>query len=82
MELDEIQDIMFGSSTLADIAETCNTLAKALFYWEKEFDNSPSSQTIAKLVKTNFDLNQPEAAEGILQFAKKNNFLSDHEYTN
>lgn len=48
---------MFGSAILADIAETCNTLAKALYYWEKEFDNSPNETTIVKLVNINFDLN-------------------------
>lgn len=41
MELDEISDIMFGSKTLANIAVRCNTLAKALYYWEKEFENNP-----------------------------------------
>jgi hypothetical protein len=41
MELDEISDMMFGSKTLAAIAVRCNTLAKALYYWEKEFENNP-----------------------------------------
>ena len=41
MELDEISDIMFGSSTLDSIATHCNTLAKALYYTEKEFENNP-----------------------------------------
>lgn len=55
MELDEISDIMFGSKTLAEIAKRCNTLAKALYYWEKEFENSPT-ETIKLLIETNHDL--------------------------
>lgn len=49
MELDEISDIMFGSKTLAGIAVRCNTLAKALYYWEKEFENNPK-ETIKLLI--------------------------------
>ena len=70
---------MFGSSTLAKIAKQCNTLAKALYYWEKEFENSPSPETIELLVQTNYDLNQPEAAEGILAFARKNTMIEENE---
>lgn len=55
MELDEISDIMFGSKTLAGIALKCNTLAKALYYYEKEFENNPQ-ETIQLLIKTNHDL--------------------------
>jgi len=55
MELDEISDIMFGSKTLADIAVKCNTLAKALYYWEKEFENNPQ-ETIKLLIETNHAL--------------------------
>ena len=55
MELDEISDIMFGSKTLANIAVSCNTLAKALYYWEKEFENNPK-ETIKLLIQTNHDL--------------------------
>lgn len=55
MELDEISDMMFGSKTLAAIAVRCNTLAKALYYWEKEFENNPQD-TIKLLIQTNHDL--------------------------
>lgn len=70
---------MFGSATLAKIAKECNTLAKALYYWKKEFDNSPTPETIEKLVQTNYDLQQPEAAEGILAFARKNGMIEENE---
>jgi FKBP12-rapamycin complex-associated protein len=74
MELDEISDIMFGSKTLAEIAKRCNTLAKALYYWEKEFENSPT-ETIKLLIETNHDLQQPEAAKGILKFGENNKLV-------
>ena len=42
MELDENSDIkLFSSKTLASIAENCNAYAKALYYWEQEFENGP-----------------------------------------
>jgi FKBP12-rapamycin complex-associated protein len=42
MELDENGDIkLFSAKTLAKIAENCNAYAKALYYWEQEFDNNP-----------------------------------------
>lgn len=78
MELDEISDIMFGSKTLAEIAKRCNTLAKALYYWEKEFENSPT-ETIKLLIETNHDLQQPEAAKGILKFGENNKLVQDDD---
>ena len=78
MELDEISDIMFGSKTLAEIAKCCNTLAKALYYWEKEFENSPT-ETIKLLIETNHDLQQPEAAKGILKFGENNKLVQEDD---
>jgi hypothetical protein len=44
MELDENTDIkLFSAKTLADIAEQCNAYAKALYYWEFEFENDPKT---------------------------------------
>ena len=69
MELDENTDLkLFSASTLADIAEQCNAYAKALYYRELEFENDPKN-TIELLIQTNYRLNQPEAAEGILEYA-------------
>jgi len=69
MELDENTDLkLFSSATLAKIAEQCNAYAKALYYWELEFDNDPKGTT-ELLINTNYGLNQPEAAEGILIYA-------------
>jgi len=79
MELDESEDIkLFSAKTLATIAENCNAYAKALYYWEQEFDNSPK-ETVEKLIQTNYQLQQPEAAEGILNYAKKNLLTEDKE---
>ena len=56
MELDENTDIkLFSASTLAKIAEQCNAYAKALYYWELEFDNDPKG-TINLLIQTNYGL--------------------------
>ena len=79
MELDESTDIkLFSASTLARIAEQCNAYAKALYYWELEFDNDPRT-TIELLIQTNYGLQQPEAAEGILEYAKKNILIDEKE---
>ena len=79
MELDENGDTkLFAAKTLAKIAESCNAYAKALYYWEQEFDNNPR-ETIEMLIQTNYGLQQPEAAEGILEYAKKNMLLDSTE---
>lgn len=43
MELDEHKQKVFDEQTLAVIAENCNAYAKALYYWENEFQNDPKS---------------------------------------
>lgn len=54
MELDESEDVkLFSAKTLADIAEDCHAYAKALYYWEQEFENSPRD-TVEKLIQTNY----------------------------
>lgn len=79
MELDENTDLkLFSSATLAKIAEQCNAYAKALYYWELEFDNDPKGTT-ELLINTNYGLNQPEAAEGILTYAQKNLKIGEKE---
>lgn len=79
MELDENTDLkLFSASTLAKIAEKCNAYAKALYYWELEFENDPKN-TIELLISTNYGLQQPEAAEGILEYAQKNILIDEKE---
>ena len=56
MERDESTDLkLFNASTLARLAERCNAFAKALYYWEIEFESDPL-QTIDLLISTNYGL--------------------------
>jgi len=71
MELDENKQKVFDERTLAEIAEQCNAYAKALYYWEMEFQNDAKS-TIERIITTNYGLGQPEAAKGILISAMRN----------
>lgn len=78
MELDENKNKVFDEKTLADIAEHCNAYAKALYYWEIEFQNDAKS-TIEQIITTNYGLGQPEAAKGILISAKRNQMIEKDE---
>jgi hypothetical protein len=51
------------------VAEKCKSYAKALYYWEVEFQNDAKS-TIEKIIMTNYLMGQPDAAKGILDSAK------------
>ena len=55
MELDENKQKVFDERTLAKIAEDCNAYAKALYYWEMEFQNDAKS-SIEKIITTNYGL--------------------------
>lgn len=82
MELDDGADDkdsrILDEKTLAEIAEECNAYAKALYYWEIEFQNDAKS-TIEKIITTNYQLGQPEAAKGILVAAKRNHLIEKDE---
>lgn len=78
MELDENKQKMFDERTLAEIAEQCNAYAKALYYWEMEFQNDAKS-TIEQIITTNYGLGQPEAAKGILISAMRNQLIEKDE---
>lgn len=57
MELDDKDDAqvsrIFDEHNLAEVAEECNAYAKALYYWEVEFQNDAKS-TIEKIITTNY----------------------------
>jgi hypothetical protein len=55
MELDENKQKVFDESTLANIAEECNAYAKALYYWEQEFQKN-ADLTIEQIIVTNYGL--------------------------
>jgi FKBP12-rapamycin complex-associated protein len=55
---------------LGELAEKCHAYAKALHYREVEFHSYPA-ETIEALISINNHLQQPEAAQGILAFARQ-----------
>ena len=57
---------LFSSTTLAGVAKRCNAGAKGLYYKEKEFDKN-RYENMDALISLNFDLQQPEAANGLLK---------------
>lgn len=61
---------LFTASTLGELAQQCNAGAKALYYQERD-----PNKNIELLIQTNLELQQPEAALGILVFAKKAKLL-------
>eukprot|EP01133_Synstelium_polycarpum_P000171 gene171-204_t len=69
MELHE-KPLPIDIRTLGALAEKCHAYAKALHYKEIEFQQSPAS-TIEALISINNQLQQPEAAIGILIHAQK-----------
>ena len=78
MELDENKQKVFDESTLANIAEECNAYAKALYYWEQEFQKN-ADLTIEQIIVTNYGLGQSEAAKGILEAAFQNKMIDPQD---
>ena len=60
--------------TLGALAEKCHAYAKALRYKETEFRSSPAT-CIEALISINNQLQQPEAAIGILLYAQQNHSI-------
>ena len=56
--------------TLGALAERCHAFAKALYYKEQQFKTEPEA-CVEKLIHINNQLNQPEAASGMLVYAQK-----------
>ncbi|ORX99768.1 PtdIns-3-kinase tor2 [Basidiobolus meristosporus CBS 931.73] len=61
--------------TLGAFAAKCHAYAKALHYKELEFISEPSTETTEALISINNQLQQPDAAVGILTFAQRNHDL-------
>ncbi|KAF9162608.1 phosphatidylinositol kinase- protein kinase tor1 [Actinomortierella ambigua] len=61
--------------TLGAYAAKCHAFAKALHYKELEFITEPSTNTIEALISINNNLQQPDAAAGILTYAQQNHDL-------
>jgi FKBP12-rapamycin complex-associated protein len=69
MEHDE-KPLPVDIRTLGALAEKCRAFAKALHYKETEFQQHPAS-TVEALISINNQLQQPEAAVGILTYAQQ-----------
>jgi len=64
------QGLQLDISCMANLAEKVNAHAKALYYREFEFHYCPEN-TIESLLSLYSNLGQPEAADGMLIFAKR-----------
>jgi FKBP12-rapamycin complex-associated protein len=64
---------------LSALAEKCHAYAKALHYKELEFQTSASQQNIEALIRLNTQLQQREAAEGMLVYAHEKLHLQSKE---
>ncbi len=62
-------------STLGQYAQRCHAYAKALHYKELEFSQEPSTPTIESLISINNQLQQSDAAIGILKHAQQHHDL-------
>jgi FKBP12-rapamycin complex-associated protein len=69
MEHDE-KPLPVDIRTLGALAEKCRAYAKALHYKEQEFQQHPSA-TVEALISVNNQLQQPEAAVGMLVYAQQ-----------
>ena len=56
---------------------SCRAYAKALHYKEEEFHRGPSTSTLEALISINNKLQQPDAAAGVLVFAKEQHSTGD-----
>ncbi|CAA9998750.1 unnamed protein product [Nesidiocoris tenuis] len=57
---------------LGEKAIHCRAYAKALYYKEEEFHKEPTSQVVEALISINNKLQQREAAQGLLEYARNN----------
>jgi FKBP12-rapamycin complex-associated protein len=57
---------------LGRLASKCHAYAKALHYKELEFQTARTADNIEALISLNNQLQQPEAADGILRYAQEN----------
>lgn len=63
------QGLQLDIPSMASLAEKCNAQAKALYYREYQFNFSPD-ESIESLISLYSSLGQPEAAKGMLEYAK------------
>ncbi|XP_043210340.1 serine/threonine-protein kinase mTOR-like isoform X1 [Amphibalanus amphitrite] len=71
MEHCDIESLRIESRLLGEQALRCRAYAKALHYKEEEFHKGATTQVIETLISVNNKLQQKEAAQGLLEFARK-----------
>ena len=71
MEHDD-RPIPIDIAQLGQVAETCHMYAKALHYKETQFMATPGAALVEPLISINTQLQQHEAALGILVFGQQN----------
>ncbi|CAH2355370.1 serine/threonine-protein kinase Tor2p [[Candida] railenensis] len=74
MEHDD-KSLPISISTLGQYAQRCHAYAKALHYKELEFYEEPTTPTIESLISINNQLQQSDAAVGILKHAQMHHDL-------
>ncbi|XP_066917109.1 serine/threonine-protein kinase mTOR-like, partial [Clytia hemisphaerica] len=57
---------------LGECASKCSAYAKALHYKEEEFKQGVTTEVLESLISINNKLQNPEAANGVLMYAKRN----------
>lgn len=63
------EGLQIDIATLGELAERCNTYAKALYYREHQFETA-SHKTIESLTSLYTNLGLQESANGLLTYAK------------
>jgi FKBP12-rapamycin complex-associated protein len=58
-----------SATLLGECAMNCRAYAKALHYKELEFHKGPNTKILESLISINNKLQQPDAAEGVLEYA-------------
>lgn len=64
--------LQLDTKILAERAMKCRAFAKALHYKEDEFHKGPTTEVLESLISINNKLQQSEAAQGVLEYAMKN----------
>lgn len=73
----DVEALPIDIRELGELAQKCHAYAKALHYKELEFHTSPST-CIEALISINNQLEQPEAAVGILKYAQDHHASAIH----
>ncbi|XP_037075764.1 serine/threonine-protein kinase mTOR-like [Pollicipes pollicipes] len=76
MEHCDMESLPIENRLLGEQALRCRAYAKALHYKEEEFHKGATTQVIETLISVNNKLQQKEAAQGLLEYARKHHTKS------